>query len=110
VSLRGQRDEAAGLPIEPDTIWRIYSMTKPITSVAAMMLYEEGALSLFDPVAKYIPVFEHALVYRSGSVATMVSAPASQSMLVWHLLTHTSGLTYDFSATIPSTRCIATRA
>src|SRR4051812_39825396 len=55
VSTRGFRDEAAGLPVEPDTIWRIFSMTKPITSVAALMLYEEGALSLFDPVAKYIP-------------------------------------------------------
>src|SRR4051794_7779019 len=47
-SQRGQRDAAPGLPVEPDTIWRISSMTKPITSVAAMMLYEEGALSLFD--------------------------------------------------------------
>jgi len=96
VSMRGYRDQANGLPVEPDTIWRIYSMTKPITSVAAMILLEEGKLSLFDPVAKYIPAFEHARVYRSGSVATMISAPAANSMLVWHLLTHTSGLTYDF--------------
>jgi CubicO group peptidase (beta-lactamase class C family) len=96
VSLRGHRDEAAGLPVELDTIWRIYSMTKPITSVAAMMLYEEGALSLFDPVAKFIPAFERPRVYRQGSVATMVSVPASEPMLVWHLMTHTSGLTYDF--------------
>src|SRR5262245_55474015 len=51
-SLRGRRDAEAGLPVEPDTVWRIYSMTKPITSVAAMMLYEEGALSLHDPVSK----------------------------------------------------------
>jgi CubicO group peptidase (beta-lactamase class C family) len=57
VSHRGQRDAEAGLPVEPDTIWRIYSMTKPITSVAAMLLYKEGALSLFDPVAKFIPSF-----------------------------------------------------
>jgi CubicO group peptidase (beta-lactamase class C family) len=96
LSMRGYRDAAAGLPVEAATIWRIYSMTKPITSVAAMMLYEEGGLSLFDPVAKFIPAFEHARVYRQGSVATMVSAPASEPMLVWHLLTHTSGLTYDF--------------
>ena len=56
----------------------------------------EGALSLFDPVAKFIPAFEHARVYRQGSVAAMVSVPASEPMLVWHLMTHTSGLTYDF--------------
>jgi CubicO group peptidase (beta-lactamase class C family) len=49
VSRRGHRDADAGLAVEPDTIWRIYSMTKPITSVAAMMLYEEGALSLCSP-------------------------------------------------------------
>jgi CubicO group peptidase (beta-lactamase class C family) len=101
VSMRGYRDEAARLPVEADTIWRIYSMTKPITSVAAMMLYEEGRLSLFDPVSKFIPSFEHARVYRSGSVATMITAPAANPMLVWHLLTHTSGLTYDFYYTHP---------
>jgi CubicO group peptidase (beta-lactamase class C family) len=96
VSHRGQRDAEAGLPVEPDTIWRIYSMTKPITSVAAMMLYEEGALSLFDPVAKYIPSFEDLRVYRHGMAAAPVTARAAEPMLVWHLLTHTSGLTYGF--------------
>jgi CubicO group peptidase (beta-lactamase class C family) len=96
VSMRGSRDAEAGLPVEADTLWRIYSMTKPITSVAAMMLYEEGALSLLDPVAKYIPAFENVRVYQRGSAAAMVSAPASQPILIWHLLTHTSGLTYDF--------------
>ena len=101
VSMRGYRDESAGLPVEHDTIWRMYSMTKPITSVAAMMLYEEGALSLFDPVAKFIPAFEHARVYRQGPAANMVSAPVSQPMLVWHLMTHTSGLTYDWYFTHP---------
>ena len=96
VSHRGQRDAEAGLPVEPDTIWRIYSMTKPITSVAAMMLYEEGALSLFDPVAKFIPSFEDLRVYRHGMAAAPVTARAAEPMLVWHLLTHTSGLTYGF--------------
>jgi CubicO group peptidase (beta-lactamase class C family) len=61
-----------------------------------MMLYEEGALSLLDPVAKFIPAFEHARVYRQGSATTMISAPASEPLLIWHLMTHTSGLTYDF--------------
>ncbi|HEX6744760.1 MAG TPA: serine hydrolase domain-containing protein [Solirubrobacteraceae bacterium] len=96
VSHRGQRDAEAGLPVEPDTLWRIYSMTKPITSVAAMMLYEEGALSLFDPVAKFIPSFEDLRVYRHGMAAAPVTARAAETMLVWHLLTHTSGLTYGF--------------
>jgi CubicO group peptidase (beta-lactamase class C family) len=96
ISMRGHRDTDAALPVETDTIWRIYSMTKPITSVAAMMLYEEGALSLFDPVSKFIPAFENMRVYRQGSVAAMITAPSSEQMLVWHLMTHTSGLTYDF--------------
>ena len=96
VSHRGQRDAEAGLPVEPDTIWRIYSMTKPITSVAAMMLYEEGALSLFDPVAKFIPSFGDLRVYRHGMAAAPVTVRAAEPMLVWHLLTHTSGLTYGF--------------
>jgi CubicO group peptidase (beta-lactamase class C family) len=71
-------------------------MTKPITSVAAMILYEEGALSLLDPVAKYIPSFGDARVYRGGPAVAPLTAPASEPMLVWHLLTHTSGLTYGF--------------
>ena len=95
VSHRGQRDAQAGLPVEPDTIWRIYSMTKPITSVAAMMLYEEGALSLFDPVAKFIPSFEDLRVYRHGMAARPSGAGGGDDA-VWHLLTHTSGLTYGF--------------
>ena len=96
VSHRGQRDVEAGLPVEPDTIWRIYSMTKPITSVAAMMLYEEGAFSLYDPVAKFIPSFDELRVYGHGSAAAPVTARAAEPMRMWHLLTHTSGLTYGF--------------
>jgi CubicO group peptidase (beta-lactamase class C family) len=101
VSARGHRDAEAGLPVEPDTIWRIYSMTKPITSVAAMMLYEEGALSLFDPVAKFIPSFGDVRVYRKGMAAAPVTVAAAEPMLVWHLLTHTSGLTYGFQSANP---------
>jgi CubicO group peptidase (beta-lactamase class C family) len=95
-SLRGERDAEAGLPVEPDTVWRIYSMTKPITSVAAMMLFEEGALSLHDPVSKFIPCFGECNVYRRGMAAAPVTARASEPMRVWHLMTHTSGLTYGF--------------
>src|SRR5439155_26871916 len=63
----GQRDLEATLPVEIDTIWRIYSMTKPITSVAAMMLYEEGAYELKDPDRAFIPSFELARGLLPGS-------------------------------------------
>src|ERR1700734_1739945 len=66
VASYGQRDAEAGLPVEPDTLWRIYSMTKPITSVAAMMLYEEGAFELTDPVHRFIPSFANTRIYASG--------------------------------------------
>ena len=64
VSCCGSRDIEAGLPVEPDTLWRIYSMTKPITSVAAMMLYEEGAFELTDPVSAFIPSFADVACVR----------------------------------------------
>src|SRR3984957_7060584 len=57
VARHGHRDAEAGLPVEPDTLWRIYSMTKPVTTVAAMMLYEEGAFELTTPVSAFIPAF-----------------------------------------------------
>src|SRR5438045_571675 len=88
----GQRDMEAGLPIEVDTLFRIYSMTKPITSVAAMMLYEEGAFELKDPVACFIPAFDDVRVYRGGSALAPVTEPATAPVRIWHLLTHPSGL------------------
>ena len=96
VASAGQRDMEAGLPIETDTLFRIYSMTKPITSVAAMMLYEEGAFELKDPVSRFIPAFADSRVYRSGSALNPVTEPAMEPVRVWHLLTHTAGLTYGF--------------
>jgi CubicO group peptidase (beta-lactamase class C family) len=96
VSGYGARDREEGLPVESDTLWRIYSMTKPITSVAAMMLYEEGALQLTDPVSKFIPSFADLRVYTGGSDQNPLTVPAAEPMRVWHLLTHTSGLTYGF--------------
>jgi CubicO group peptidase (beta-lactamase class C family) len=97
----GQRDKEAGAPVELDTLWRIYSMTKPITSVAAMMLYEEGAFELKDPVSKFIPAFADTMVYRSGSAVNPVLEPQTEPMRIWHLLTHTSGLTYGFHHATP---------
>lgn len=101
VSTYGQRDVEAGLPVETDTVWRIYSMTKPITSVAAMMLYEEGAFELTDPVSKFIPSFADLRVYTGGSDIRQVTVPATEPVRIWHLLTHTSGLTYGFHRSHP---------
>ena len=72
----------------PDALWRIYSMTKPITSVAAMMLWEEGAFELTDPVARFLPAFGDVEVWEAGR--------PREPVRMWHLLTHTSGLTYGF--------------
>src|SRR5215467_2251126 len=96
VSAYGQRDIEAGLPVEPDTMWRLYSMTKPVTSVAAMMLYEEGAFELSDPVSRFVPAFADVRVYAGGSDQRQVTVPATEPVRIWHLLTHTSGLTYGF--------------
>jgi CubicO group peptidase (beta-lactamase class C family) len=71
-------------------------MTKPVTSVAAMMLWEEAAFQLKQPVADFIPSFADVRVWSAGSAASPVTSPASEPMLMWHLLTHTSGLTYGF--------------
>jgi CubicO group peptidase (beta-lactamase class C family) len=95
-STYGQRDREAGLPVEPDTLWRIYSMTKPITSVAVLMLHEEGLLSLRDPVARWIPAFADPKVYVAGSARLPQTRPAVEPIRIWHLLTHTAGLTYGF--------------
>jgi len=101
VASHGQRDAEAGLPVEPDTLWRIYSMTKPVTSVAAMMLYEAGAFELTDPVSRFIPSFKHMRVFTGGSDQRPVTVPATEPVRIWHLLTHTSGLTYGFHRSHP---------
>ena len=97
----GSRDLEAGLPVTDDTLWRIYSMTKPITSVAAMILYEEGKLALTDPVSAFIPSFGETCVYAGGSDLRPVTVPAVEPVRVWHLLTHTAGLTYGFHRVHP---------
>ncbi|CAM01518.1 CubicO group peptidase (beta-lactamase class C family) [Saccharopolyspora erythraea NRRL 2338] len=96
LATQGRRDVEAGLPVETDTLFRIYSMTKPITSLAAMMLYEEGAFELTDPVSAFIPSFADQQVYLGGPARKPETRPATAPMLIWHLLTHTSGLTYGF--------------
>ena len=90
----GQRDKEAGLPVEQDTIWRIYSMTKPITSLAVMMLWEQGAFDLNDPVEAYIPNFTGGRVFTGGNAEAPETAPVKQPVKIWNLLSHTSGLSY----------------
>jgi CubicO group peptidase (beta-lactamase class C family) len=96
VASGGLRDVEAAAPVEADTLWRIYSMTKPITSVAAMMLWEEGAFELKDPISRFIPSFADARVWAGGNQNKPLTVPATEPVRLWHLLTHTAGLTYGF--------------
>ena len=91
--------ELEGLrPMQRDTIFRIYSMTKPITNVAFMMLYERGLFHLDDPVRKFIPSWRDLRVYVSGAHPNFVTKPAERPMTIRDLLTHTSGLMYGSTA------------
>ena len=97
----GRRDVERELDVSRDTIFRIYSMSKPITSVALMMLYERGFFQLDDSVSKYIPGWADLSVYESGSGDRMKTASCKTPMTIKHLLTHTSGLTYGFMNSDP---------
>ena len=92
----GTTELGGGAPIGPHTIFRIYSMTKPITSLAAMMLFEEGKLRLDHDVARYIPEFADVEVFESGSREDYKTRKPDRPMKVLDLFTHTSGLTYGF--------------
>ncbi|HZO30783.1 MAG TPA: serine hydrolase domain-containing protein [Chloroflexota bacterium] len=93
-SAQGLRDRERGTLVTDDTIWRIYSMTKPIVSVALMQLYERGLVQLDDPVHRYIPSWTQLGVYASGSYPEFQTAPCERPMTVRDLLSHQSGLTY----------------
>lgn len=101
----GQRNQKKDLPVEQDTIWRIYSMSKPITSVAVMQLAEKGKINLDDPASKYITEFKGLKVYDKGGKAIEKDAlpvvDAQREMTVRDLLRHTSGLTYGFFGNTP---------
>lgn len=96
----GARDPAGAAPMRADSIFRIYSMTKPMVSVGVMMLWEEGRLLLNDPIEKYLPAFAAPKVaVLEGD--TMRTVPANRSITVQDLLRHTSGLTYEFRGATP---------
>lgn len=92
----GLRDMERGLPMTTDTLFRIYSMSKPVTSVALMTLWERGLFSLDDPVARFIPEWNDLQVRSGGSWPLFETRPVERPMRIRDLLVHTSGLTYDF--------------
>ena len=97
----GVLDLDSGTPVERDTLFRIYSMTKPITSAAVMMLYEDGHFSLDDPVGKFIPELARMKVYDGMGETGMRLVDQQQPITIRHLLTHTSGLSYGFHQDSP---------
>jgi CubicO group peptidase (beta-lactamase class C family) len=97
----GYRDVERQLPMERDTICRVYSMSKIITCVATLMLVEEGRLNLDDPVAKYLPELKDVKVWTGGTADAPQLEPLKRPVTIKHLMTHTSGLFYDFSGENP---------
>jgi CubicO group peptidase (beta-lactamase class C family) len=97
----GHRDRERDLEVTDDTIWRIYSMTKPVIGVAVMMLYEEGRFDLLDDIGQWIESFKKPRVWVGGTPEAPETAPAQNPIRVHHLLTHTSGLTYGFQRRHP---------
>ena len=95
-SVQGLADVERKTPLKDDSIFRIYSMTKPITSVAFMMLVEEGRVALDEPVHRYIPEWKNLGVFQAGTLPGFRTKPPSRPMLIIDLLRHTSGLTYGF--------------
>jgi CubicO group peptidase (beta-lactamase class C family) len=95
----GRRDVEQRLPMEKDTIVRLYSMSKILTSVAALILHEEGRLKLDDPVSKYLPALEKPKVMTGGTAKAPVLVAAKTPITIKHLMTHTSGFIYGFGKT-----------
>lgn len=95
---QGMMDREAAKPMRNDAMFRICSMTKPITSLAVMMLYEEGRFLLEDPVSKYLPEFKNPKVLAKTASGEKYTVPASREITIRDLLRHTSGLTYHWNA------------
>jgi CubicO group peptidase (beta-lactamase class C family) len=99
---QGTMDREANKAMRPDTMFRICSMSKPITSTAVMMLYEEGFFLLEDPISKYLPEFKNPKVLVKPAVGDPYSIPATKEITIRDLLRHTSGLTYNWNADLGS--------
>src|SRR5579859_2408191 len=98
---QGMMDRESGKPMTADAMFRICSMTKPITSVAVMMLYEEGKFELEDPVSKYLPEFKNPKVLvKPANGSAPYSIPATREITIRDLLRHTSGLTYNWNESL----------
>ncbi len=107
VGVHGKKDIRAAGPMTRDTIFRIYSMTKPVTGVAMMMLYEEGKWRLDDPVSRFIPEFGKLTVYAGENTdGTPKTEPARRSMTMRELMTHTGGLAYGLVGSHPVDRLL----
>lgn len=107
LSAVGHRDVERGEPMTDEAICRIYSMTKPVTTVAALMLYEEGTFHLDDPVAAYLPAFRDTPVFARETAGGIEAAPQERPMTVRHLMTHTAGLVYPDAAGSTVERLVA---
>jgi CubicO group peptidase (beta-lactamase class C family) len=97
----GHRNRELGLDVADDTLWRIYSMTKAVTTIAAMMLYEEGHFDLNDDAGRWIEELQNPRVFVSGTPVKPVTVPAIEPVRIRHLMSHTSGLTYGFQLSHP---------
>ncbi len=99
LNLVGKRDIANNLPMERDTLFRIASMTKPITSIAALMLMEEGSIKLDDPITKWLPEFANMRVMRDPKGSPDDTVPSPRAITVEDVMTHRAGLAYGFTST-----------
>ncbi|HEX4489214.1 MAG TPA: serine hydrolase domain-containing protein [Terriglobales bacterium] len=97
---QGMMDREAGKAMPTDALFRICSMSKPITSVAVMMLYEEGKFLLDDPISKYLPEFKNPKVLVKPAMGQLYTIPAAREITIRDLLRHTSGLTYNWNETL----------
>ncbi|MEP7210082.1 MAG: serine hydrolase domain-containing protein [Alphaproteobacteria bacterium] len=101
LSFQGATEMGGSRPIDEDTIYRIYSMTKPVTSVAAMMLFEEGLIRLDHEVSRYIPEFAETMVFDGGTAEAPKLRKPDRPIMVRDLFLHTSGITYGFLQQTP---------
>ena len=97
----GMMDLEANKPVQCDTIFRIASMTKPVTSIAAMLLYEQGAFNLNTPVSQFIPAFKHVEVFAGETGAGLKLEKLTRPLTMRHLFTHTAGLSYGWDLNHP---------